>query len=265
MSQIKKTRLFKQLNLIHNMDNGSITSLEWLSRFLDETPGDEVIGGIPRQVPGACWSRVAPTVVPNPTLRLWSIEMAKELGINAGGEEFLSGNKTTNGMDPYAAVVPTLGDSSAHGMHMSTFMVTAHTEDVSFWLDSEPMSGYSIDNLHPSVPMGLAFSTSPGSVSLNWSGPVEEDFSYFNIYRQDILTNEPAVVFTTTDSFYVDQELSDVGAYEYWVTAVDMSGLESDASSIVSAVLSAEEKMGMHVLRYQPHQQVEDSLLTTGF
>ncbi|MEC7687691.1 MAG: protein adenylyltransferase SelO family protein, partial [Candidatus Thermoplasmatota archaeon] len=84
------------------MDNGSITSLEWLSRFLDETPGDEVIGGIPRQVPGACWSRVAPTVVPNPTLRLWSIEMAKELGINAGGEEFLSGNKTTNGMDPYA-------------------------------------------------------------------------------------------------------------------------------------------------------------------
>ena len=144
-------------------------------------------------------------------------------------------------MDPYAAVVPTLGDSSMHGMHMSTFMITVHTEDVSVWLDSEPMSGYSIDNLHPGAPMSLSFSTSPGSVSLNWSGPVYEDFSYFNIYRQDILTNEPAMVFTTSDSFYVDQELSDVGAYEYWVTAVDMSGLESDASSIVSAVLSAEE------------------------
>ncbi|MEL0338399.1 MAG: carboxypeptidase regulatory-like domain-containing protein, partial [bacterium] len=150
-----------------------------------------------------------------------------------------------HGMDPYAAVVPTLGDSSMHGMHMSTFMITAHTEDVSVWLDSEPMSGYSIDNLHPGAPMSLSFSTSPGSVSLNWSGPVDEDFSYFNIYRQDILTNEPAMVFTTSDSFYVDQELSDVGAYEYWVTAVDMSGLESDASSIVSAVLSAEEDMGM--------------------
>ena len=150
-----------------------------------------------------------------------------------------------HGMDPYAAVVPTLGDSSMHGMHMSTFMITAHTEDVSVWLDSEPMSGYSIDNLHPGTPMSLSFSTSPGSVSLNWSGPVDDDFSYFNIYRQDILTNEPSMVFTTTDSFYVDQELSDAGAYEYWVTAVDMSGLESDASSIVSAVLSAEEKMGM--------------------
>lgn len=150
-----------------------------------------------------------------------------------------------HGMDPYAAVVPTLGDSSMHSMHMSTFMVTAHTEDVGFWLDSEPMSGYSIDNLHPEAPMSLAFSTNPGAVSLTWSGSVDDDFSYFNIYRQDILTNEPAMVFTTTDSFYVDQELSDVGAYEYWVTAVDISGLESDASSIVSAVLSAEENMGM--------------------
>ena len=107
------------------------------------------------------------------------------------------------------------------------------------------MSGYSIDNLHPGAPMSLAFNTSPGSVSLTWSGPVDEDFSYFNIYRQDILSNEPAMVFTTTDSFYVDQELEDVGAYEYWVTAMDISGLESDASSIVSAVLSADEKMGM--------------------
>ena len=150
-----------------------------------------------------------------------------------------------HGMDPYAAVVPTLGDSSMHGMHMSTFMVTAHTEDVAFWLDSEPMSGYSIDNLHPEAPMSVSFSTNPGAVSLTWSGPVDEDFSYFNIYRQDILTNDPAMVFTTTDSFYVDQELSDVGAYEYWVTAVDISGLESEASGIVSAVLSSEDELGM--------------------
>jgi hypothetical protein len=150
-----------------------------------------------------------------------------------------------HGMDPYAAVVPTLGDSSMHGMHMSTFMVTAHTNDVAFWLDSEPMSGYSVDNLHPEAPMSVSFSTNPGAVSLTWSGPVDEDFSYFNIYRQDILTNEPAMVFTTTDSFYVDQELSDVGAYEYWVTAVDISGLESEASGIVSAVLSSEDELGM--------------------
>ena len=93
--------------------------------------------------------------------------------------------------------------------------------------------------------MSLSFSTGPGLVSLSWSGPVDEDFSYFNIYRQDILTNEPAMVFTTTDSFYVDQAMEDIGAYEYWITAVDLSGLESESSGIVSAVLSSEDEVGM--------------------
>ena len=147
--------------------------------------------------------------------------------------------------DPYAAVVPTLGDSSAHGMHESTFMVTAHTEDVDIWFDSHPVSGYSIDNLHPGTPMSLMYSHDPGVVSLSWSGPQDEDFSYHNIYRQDINSTEPAVVFTTIDSFYVDIEVEDVGAYEYWVTAVDLSGLESDPSNSVSAVLSADEALGL--------------------
>ena len=52
-------------------------------------------------------------------------------------------------------------------------------------------------------------------------------------------------MFTTVDSFYVDQEVTDVGAYQYWVTAVDLSGLESEASNSVSAVLSADENLGL--------------------
>ena len=73
-----------------------------------------------------------------------------------------------------------------------------------------------MDNLVPTAPMSLSFVSSPGSVSLSWSGPVDEDFNYFNVYRQDILTDEPAMIFTTTDSFFVDQQLEDNGAFEYW-------------------------------------------------
>ena len=41
----------------------------------------------------------------------------------------------------YAAVVPTLGDSiSPEMIYWSTFMVTAHTEDVDHFVDSDPMS-----------------------------------------------------------------------------------------------------------------------------
>ena len=84
------------------MGKKSLSSLNWISRFLDETPGDGIIGGAPRQVPGVCWSRVNPTPMPNPALRLWSTEMAGELGVESGEDGLLGGNKIAKGMDPYA-------------------------------------------------------------------------------------------------------------------------------------------------------------------
>ena len=41
-------------------------SLNWRDRFVEETPGDSISGGGPRQVPGACWSNVKPSAVPDP-------------------------------------------------------------------------------------------------------------------------------------------------------------------------------------------------------
>ena len=83
--------------------------------------------------------------------------------------------------DPYAAVVPTLGDSSMHETHMSTFIVTAHTEDVNYYIDSEPVSGYSVDNLHPGTPMNFMMSQDPGSVSLSWTRDDDVDLSLIHI------------------------------------------------------------------------------------
>ena len=80
----------------------SLNSLHWMSRFLDQTPGDENVGGLPRQVPNKCWSRVIPTPTPNPILRLWSAEMGDELGIEMGDDEILGGTKVGKDMDSYA-------------------------------------------------------------------------------------------------------------------------------------------------------------------
>jgi len=81
---------------------GNLESLTWLSRFLDETPGDGVEGGNPRQVPGACWSRVKPTKTDKPILRLWSSEMGEILDLEKSNGIILGGSGTVNGMDPYA-------------------------------------------------------------------------------------------------------------------------------------------------------------------
>ena len=135
--------------------------------------------------------------------------------------------------DLYNMIVPTLGDSTDEGVFMSTFMVTAHTDDPTVFFDSSPVSAYSIDNIFPAVPDSFYAVTATGEVSLSWSEPSDEDFAYHNIYRNNLMDENLAVIFTTTHSFYVDSDVDASSNYEYWVTAVDHNGNESDASSIV--------------------------------
>ena len=81
---------------------GTLQSLTWVRRFLDETPGDSVTGGPARQVPHACCSRVEPSPAPNPELLLWSSEMGAQLGLDTFDEVVLGGGQVVEGMDPYA-------------------------------------------------------------------------------------------------------------------------------------------------------------------
>lgn len=81
---------------------GPLSSLKWLNRFLDETPGDSQVGGPARQVPNVCWSRVLPTPAPDPRLRLWSNEVAAQLNLSKGEGEKLGGGEPVDGMDTYA-------------------------------------------------------------------------------------------------------------------------------------------------------------------
>ena len=116
---------------------------------------------------------------------------------------------------------------------MSTFMVTAHTDDPTVFFDSSPVSAYSIDNIFPAVPDSFYAVTATGEVSLSWSEPSDEDFAYHNIYRNNLMDENPAVIFTTTNAFYVDSDVDASSNYEYWVTAVDHNGNESEASNSV--------------------------------
>ena len=84
------------------MARKSLSSLSWKSQFIEGTPGDNDTGGGARQVPGACWSRVRPEKMPNPSLRMWSSEVADMLGLEVADERALSGNRIVAGMDPYA-------------------------------------------------------------------------------------------------------------------------------------------------------------------
>ncbi len=144
-----------------------------------------------------------------------------------------------HGMEAYSAVVPTLGDSTDMGIYYSTFRVTAHTDDPMVFYDSEPVTGYSIDNLHPGAPGGVQAFNQDDGILLVWDQPLDEDFGYHKVYRLDLDSEDPAIEFTTSDTFFVDNVANSY--LEYWVTAVDLNGNESDPSNVVTITLAIED------------------------
>jgi len=148
-----------------------------------------------------------------------------------------------HGMESYSAVVPTLGDSTDMGIYWSTFRVTGHTENPNEFYDSAPVSGYSIDNLHPGAPGGVQAFTGGEGILLTWDSSMDEDFGYHRIYRHDTNSGDPAIEFTTIDTFYVDDVAE--GNYEYWITAVDLNGNESDPSIIVTVTLAIDNGLAV--------------------
>jgi hypothetical protein len=147
-----------------------------------------------------------------------------------------------HGYDVYNMVVPTLGDSTDNGIVQSTFMVTAHTIDPNVFFDSDPATGYSVDNIFPAIPEQLLATFSGEIVALEWSAPLDDDFAYFNIYRKDLGSSESATIFTSEENYYTD-EVGYLGEFEYWVTAVDQSGNESDPSASATATLALVEDL----------------------
>ena len=107
-------------------------------------------------------------------------------------------------------------------------------------INSEPATGYSVDNLHPGVPEGVMANQTGEGILISWSPPLDEDLDHHRVYRHDLDSSDPAEVFTTADTFFVDPSVTD-GSWEYWVTAVDYSGNESDPSESVSVLLGTEE------------------------
>jgi streptogramin lyase len=161
-------------------------------------------------------------------------KMLSSAGILLQGWEF-AGAIPAHGETGYEMIVPTLADSTiADGMHWSVFFVRAATSDPLVYYDSEPDSGYSVDNLAPGVPLGLSVAYNTGSGNqLSWEPSPEEDFQYFRIYRDedpDFVPGPSSLVDGTVETSWSDPSYDGWPVY-YKITAVDFSGNESDPAS----------------------------------
>jgi len=131
----------------------------------------------------------------------------------------------------YNYVAPTLADSNLNdGMYYSVFFVRAHTSNPLVHWETEPDSGYSVDNLAPAVPKGLTADISDSTV-LTWLSNSEPDLAYYAIYRGSCPDFTPGTPLAyTTDTTYIDMETG----YCYMVSAFDFAGNESPLTGPVS-------------------------------
>jgi hypothetical protein len=150
----------------------------------------------------------------------------------------------------YSLIVPTVYDSTIlDGQKLTTFEVVGYTA-ANVVYASAVATGYSVDNLAPSAPTGLALQSVAGVVNISWDSPADADFKYFAVYR-GVTPNFNAhgtPLATATGTQYTDASIQLGRTYYYKLAAFDFSGNESnftDEKSIM--VTSVEEGNGIPI------------------
>ena len=89
--------------------SGTVAALEFDNTFIRELPGDPSQADVPRQVTGACYSRVSAASASSPTVVACASEVCELIGLvpSACAEDdfaqVFSGNRRVPGMEPFAA------------------------------------------------------------------------------------------------------------------------------------------------------------------
>ena len=203
-------------------DQGRQVRLSWSAHTYDDVPGE----GIPQVTEYSIWRQV------DPDLGLHKSDMP-------GDWDFITTVPAVQDWG-YHVIVPTLADSNINGMYTSTYFVRAHTEDVLDHWETDPESGYSVDNLAPEQVGGAAGENiNDQEIQLSWNENLENDFSHYNIYRGESPGFTPETPLASTSSnAYTDEDV-DPTTYYYKISAVDFNGNEGAFSDEVSVQITS--------------------------
>ena len=137
---------------------------------------------------------------------------------NTNAWEYI-GDTPAQEFDNYGYTAPTIADSNHIGMFTSNFLVVAHTDDDDVFFVSEPMSGYSVDNIAPADPSNVSFQTFTYTTTLSWDAPVDEDYAYTEVRRDG-----QVLASGSTFNQFVDESLVPGESYNYEIVHVDVNG-----------------------------------------
>jgi len=142
------------------------------------------------------------------------------------------------GVSGYGYMAPTTSDSLPGGIPWNVFFVDAKDATSPSFYVSAADSGYSVDNLPPGPPAGVAAAFAAGTTYLHWSVNAEADFAMYRVYRGTSAGFVPELgnlVATKSDTGYAD--VGPAGAY-YKISAVDVHGNESGFALVTPTITS---------------------------
>jgi hypothetical protein len=227
-------------------DQGKQVQVEW-SRF-----GGDGTSDTPLQMYHV-WLKVEANSKTAPTYgSLHSVpveELSTSVTLDYAGELWtVVASQPAASLDMYAAIAPTLYDSTAEGIVYSHFMVSGHTADAQVYVTTAPDSGYSVDNLAPRAPSNVASRTGSYGVVPEWDEAIDADFNFFTVYRgtEPGFAIEAGEKMRNVESPRYSDVTVDIGeTYYYKVTATDFNGNEGLPSvEVTSGVVTDVEASG---------------------
>jgi len=144
----------------------------------------------------------------------------------------LIGKVDAHGLKSYSFTAHTLFDSTSVCNAYHSFFVSAHTADFSVYWDSAPDSGYSVDNLSPDPPTGLAgdYNYPPGELLITWDESTEADLSHYAVYKGNSESFVPSPsnrIGAPEDTTFVDSSFDPNVSNYYKISAWDIHENES--------------------------------------
>jgi FlgD Ig-like domain len=131
-------------------------------------------------------------------------------------------------------LVPTIMDSTADSSGVLEFRVIAAMDEGNF--ASPVLTGYSVDNLFPSIPTGLLAIQNESGIQLTWTSNSAPDLKYYTVYKSiEGSSFEKSGI--TIDTSFIDTEINS-DHYYYAISATDFSGNETEYSNPAYIVIS---------------------------
>jgi len=115
-----------------------------------------------------------------------------------------------------------------------------------------PVNEYIIDHTAPAKPSNVQVTTDAGYINLRWTRGNESDLKNYKIYRS--VNNGPYSVIQTGYGYldYTDRNVQANLSYKYRITAVDISGNESEAYETSTVILPKDStKPQIHSVSYK--------------